>query len=122
VLLPEDLGERAMLGDGGANALGAMLGTAAAVSLPRPARIVTLAAVVGLTAASEVVSFTKVIARTPPLNWVDMLGRRPPAGAGQGRAAGTEPAAGTGLAAGAGPAGRAVPAGDPAAPAAAAPK
>jgi hypothetical protein len=115
-LLPEDLGERAMLGDGGANALGAMLGTAAAVSLPRPARIAALAAVVGLTAASEVVSFTKVIARTPPLNWLDMLGRRPPAVTGPG------PAAGTGPAAGAGPAGRAVPAGDPAAPAAAAPK
>jgi hypothetical protein len=77
-LLPEDLGERAMLGDGGANALGAMLGTAAA-TLPRPARVVTLAAVLGLTAASEVVSFTKVIERTPALRWLDMLGRRPAA-------------------------------------------
>jgi hypothetical protein len=76
-LLPEDLGERAMLGDGGANALGAMLGTAAATALPRSGRAVTLAAIVGLTAASEVVSFTKVIQRTPPLNWLDMLGRRP---------------------------------------------
>jgi hypothetical protein len=26
-----------------------------------------------------VVSFTAVIARTPALNWADMLGRRPPA-------------------------------------------
>jgi hypothetical protein len=26
-----------------------------------------------------VVSFTKVIERTPPLRWLDMLGRRPPA-------------------------------------------
>jgi hypothetical protein len=76
-LLPEDLAERAMLGDAGANALGAMLGTAAAAGLPRPARALTLAAVVGLTAASEKVSFTKVIARTPALNWLDMLGRRP---------------------------------------------
>jgi hypothetical protein len=78
-LLGEDLGERAMLGDGGANALGAMLGTAAAAALPRKARVATLAAIVGLTAASEVVSFTKVIAKTPALNYLDMLGRRPPA-------------------------------------------
>jgi hypothetical protein len=78
-LLGEDLAERAMLGDAGANALGAVLGTAAAASLPRPARIVLLAGIAGLTAASEVVSFTKVIERTPPLRWLDMLGRRPPA-------------------------------------------
>ena len=79
-LLPEDLGERAMLGDSGANALGAMLGVAAASSLPRPARLSVLAVVAGLTAASEQVSFTKVIARTPPLHWLDMLGRRPAPG------------------------------------------
>jgi hypothetical protein len=76
VLLPEDLGERAMLGDAGANALGAMLGASAA-GLSRPARIALLAGIAGLTAASEKVSFTKVIARTPALNWLDMLGRRP---------------------------------------------
>jgi hypothetical protein len=80
-LLPDDLGERAMLGDAGANALGAMLGGAAAVSLPRPARIALLAGIVALTGASEKVSFTKVIERTPPLRWLDMLGRRPPAAA-----------------------------------------
>ena len=77
-LLPEDLGERAMLGDAGANALGAMLGDSAA-GLPRSARIALLAGIAGLTAASEKVSFTKVIARTPALNWLDMLGRRPSA-------------------------------------------
>jgi UDP-GlcNAc:undecaprenyl-phosphate GlcNAc-1-phosphate transferase len=75
-LLPEDLGERAMLGDAGANALGAMLGAAAA-GLPRPARLVMLAGIAGLTAASEKVSFTKVIERTPALHKLDMLGRRP---------------------------------------------
>jgi hypothetical protein len=75
-LLPEDLGERAMLGDAGANALGAMLGASAA-GLSRTSRITLLAAIVGITAASEKVSFTKVIARTPALNWLDMLGRRP---------------------------------------------
>jgi hypothetical protein len=75
-LLPEDLGERAMLGDAGANALGAMLG-ASATGLSRPARIALLAGIAGLTAASEKISFTKVIQRTPALNWLDMLGRRP---------------------------------------------
>jgi hypothetical protein len=75
-LLPEDLGERAMLGDAGANALGAMLGASAA-GLSRTGRIALLIAIIGITAASEKVSFTKVIARTPALNWLDMLGRRP---------------------------------------------
>jgi UDP-GlcNAc:undecaprenyl-phosphate/decaprenyl-phosphate GlcNAc-1-phosphate transferase len=82
-LLPEDLGERAMLGDCGANALGAMLGAAAA-GLPRPARIALLAGIAGLTAASEKVSFTKVIERTPALRWLDTLGR--PQGGTGGRA------------------------------------
>jgi hypothetical protein len=100
-LLPEDLGERSMLGDGGANALGAMLGTAAATSLSRPARIAALGVVVGLTAASEVVSFSRVIDRTPLLRRADMLGRRPaadsPADAAPGTSAAPEadtPAAG----------------------------
>ena len=85
-LLPEDLGERAMLGDAGANALGALLGTTAAASLSRPARLALLAMITGLTAASEVVSFTAVIERTPALRWLDMLGRRPvPAAAVPGR-------------------------------------
>ncbi len=82
-LLREDLGEQAMLGDCGANALGAMLGAAAA-GLPRPARVALLAGITGLTAASERVSFTKVIDRTPALHRLDMLGR--PGGTG-GRAA-----------------------------------
>jgi UDP-GlcNAc:undecaprenyl-phosphate/decaprenyl-phosphate GlcNAc-1-phosphate transferase len=78
-LLPDDLGERAMLGDAGANALGAMLGVAAGSTLSRPARIALLAVITGLTAASEKVSFTAVIARTPALHKLDMAGRRPPA-------------------------------------------
>ena len=85
-LLADDLGERAMLGDAGANAVGAMLGVAA-TALPRPARAAVLAGIVGLTAASERVSFTKVIERTPTLRWLDLLGRRPAAGP-----AGTAPA------------------------------
>jgi UDP-GlcNAc:undecaprenyl-phosphate/decaprenyl-phosphate GlcNAc-1-phosphate transferase len=76
-LLPEDLSERAMLGDAGANALGAMLGTAAAQTLPKKARLGLLASIVALTVASEKVSFTRVIEATPALRWLDMLGRRP---------------------------------------------
>jgi UDP-GlcNAc:undecaprenyl-phosphate/decaprenyl-phosphate GlcNAc-1-phosphate transferase len=92
-LLGEDLGERAMLGDAGANALGALLGVAAAASLPRPARVALLAGIAGLTAASEKVSFTAVIERTPALRWLDMLGRRPvPAAPVPGRPPGTQPA------------------------------
>ena len=76
-LLPEDLDEQAMLGDAGANALGAMIG-AAACRLPRPARLALLAGTAWLNLASEKVSFTKVIERTPALRRLDMLGRRPP--------------------------------------------
>lgn len=72
-----DLGERDMLGDGGANALGALVGTRLALGLPRPLRLAALAGVVGLTLASERVSFTQVIERTPWLRAVDELGRRP---------------------------------------------
>jgi len=93
-LLPEDLGERAMLGDAGANALGAMLGAAAAASLPRPARVALLAGIIGLTAASEVISFTAVIERTPALRRLDMLGRRPAAGPGRADTGGTGDAGG----------------------------
>jgi UDP-N-acetylmuramyl pentapeptide phosphotransferase/UDP-N-acetylglucosamine-1-phosphate transferase len=75
-LLPEDLAERAMLGDAGANGLGALLGLAA-TRLRRGPRLAVLAGLVGLNGASEVVSFTKVIRETPVLNWLDMLGRRP---------------------------------------------
>jgi hypothetical protein len=75
-LLPEDLGERAMLGDAGANALGALLGLGA-TRMGRGGRLAVLAGLVALNGASEFVSFTKVIQRTPPLHWLDMLGRRP---------------------------------------------
>ncbi|MET9338054.1 hypothetical protein [Nonomuraea sp. NPDC003804] len=76
-LLPEDLGEEAMLGDAGANALGALLGLAAVTTLGRRGRLTLLGTVAALTAASEKVSFTKVIAGNPVLNRIDMLGRRP---------------------------------------------
>jgi UDP-GlcNAc:undecaprenyl-phosphate GlcNAc-1-phosphate transferase len=76
-LLPEDLGERAMLGDTGANAAGALLGTALVSRLGPRGRLAALAVVTGLTLASERVSFTKVIEATPVLRDLDGLGRRP---------------------------------------------
>ncbi|MEU3018509.1 hypothetical protein ABZ635_14070 [Nocardiopsis sp. NPDC007018] len=74
-LLPDDLAERSMLGDSGANALGAALGTAAAARAPRPVRLGLLAGVVGLTLASERVSFSRVIERVPVLRGLDRWGR-----------------------------------------------
>ncbi|HET8616772.1 MAG TPA: hypothetical protein VFL94_14715 [Actinomycetales bacterium] len=77
-LLYDDLAERTMLGDTGANAAGAALGVAAVAGLGRRGRWGLLAALVGLTVASERVSFTRVIERTPVLREVDAWGRRPP--------------------------------------------
>lgn len=77
--LPADLAERSMLGDCGANALGAGLGTAAAAALPLGVRAWLLAAVVALNLASERVSFSAVIDRHRGLRGLDRLGRRPPA-------------------------------------------
>lgn len=75
-LLPEDLGEGAMLGDAGANALGAALGVASAARASRSGLVLTAVALTALTAASEKVSFTKVIAGNRALRFVDGLGRR----------------------------------------------
>ncbi|MEV6301433.1 hypothetical protein AB0M02_18630 [Actinoplanes sp. NPDC051861] len=76
-LLPADLDEEIMLGDAGANALGALLGLAFTARAGTGARVAALAALASLTAASEKVSFTKVIQDTPWLRYVDELGRRP---------------------------------------------
>jgi UDP-N-acetylmuramyl pentapeptide phosphotransferase/UDP-N-acetylglucosamine-1-phosphate transferase len=76
-LLPVDLGERAMLGDSGANALGALLGVALAARTGPLGRAGLLAVVAALTAASEKISFTQVIQGTRGLRELDALGRRP---------------------------------------------
>lgn len=77
VAAPGDLAERDMLGDGGANALGALVGAQWAFGAPRAVRLAALASVVGLTLASERVSFSAVIERTPWLRAADGWGRRP---------------------------------------------
>ncbi len=74
-MLPDDLSEQVMLGDSGANALGAVLGVALAARTGILGRAALLAALGALTAASEKVSFTKVIESTPGLREFDQLGR-----------------------------------------------
>lgn len=77
VLLPADLGEEHMLGDCGANALGALVGWALAVRSGVPARTIALASVVGLTLLSERVSFSALIEQHPRLAAIDRWGRQP---------------------------------------------
>lgn len=73
--LPTDLAGETMLGDLGANALGAQLGVALATCPSVVVKTVALAGVLGLTAASEKVSFSKVIESNPVLSAIDNLGR-----------------------------------------------
>lgn len=75
VVLPDDLRGRSMLGDTGANPLGAAVGLAAAQALPPAGRWAALAVVAGLVLASERVSFTRVIEATPVLRELDRWGR-----------------------------------------------
>lgn len=74
--LPVDLAERAMLGDAGANPLGASIGLGLAMTLEGTALWVAVALVVGLNLASERWSFSRAIARTPWLDSLDRAGRK----------------------------------------------
>jgi UDP-GlcNAc:undecaprenyl-phosphate/decaprenyl-phosphate GlcNAc-1-phosphate transferase len=74
LLLP-DLRERLMLGDAGANVLGAAIGIGVVLTCAPVTRTGVLVAVAALNVASELVSFSRVIDRVPPLRWVDRLGR-----------------------------------------------
>jgi UDP-N-acetylmuramyl pentapeptide phosphotransferase/UDP-N-acetylglucosamine-1-phosphate transferase len=78
-LLPDDLGARTMLGDTGANALGAALGVAVLLNHGRLGRWAHLVGLVALNAASERVSFSRVIAGHPVLRRIDEFGRTPAA-------------------------------------------
>lgn len=75
-LLGPDLAGETMLGDTGANSAGALLGAALVQRTGRAGRLAALAVLVGLTLASERVSFTTVIESTPGLRELDALGRR----------------------------------------------
>lgn len=73
--LEEDLAGEAMLGDLGANAIGAVLGVAAASHPSRLVRLGVATGAVGLILASEKVSFSRVIDENPVLSAVDRWGR-----------------------------------------------
>ena len=74
-LLPEDLRERLMLGDTGANVLGAVLGLAIVLETSTATRTGVAVALLALNLVSEVVSFGRVITMVPPLRAFDRLGR-----------------------------------------------
>jgi hypothetical protein len=76
LLLPYDLREMAMLGDGGSNALGAMLGLRSVSRLTERGRWVAIGALAGLTLLGERHSLGELIERTPLLRELDALGRR----------------------------------------------
>jgi hypothetical protein len=75
-LLGDDLGERLMLGDAGANVLGAVMGLGLVLSTRPAVRTVALVVVAILNLLGEVASFTRVIDAVPPLRALDRAGRR----------------------------------------------
>lgn len=76
-LFRDDLDEATMLGDCGANALGALVGLSMAARSGPLMRAAILSGLTALTLTSEKVSFTKVIANHRVLRELDELGRKP---------------------------------------------
>jgi glycosyl transferase family 2 len=77
LLAPYDLRERAMLGDSGSNALGALLGLNSVKRFTGRARWGAIGALAGLILLGEVTSLGRLIERTPGLRHVDSWGREP---------------------------------------------
>ncbi len=77
LLAPYDLREMAMLGDGGANGLGAMLGWSSVSRFTGRGRWVAIGALAGLTLLGERRSLGELIERTPVLRELDAWGRLP---------------------------------------------
>jgi len=76
-LLVPDLREQLMLGDAGANVLGSVVGLGVVLTTDVLVQAIVAVVLLALNVASERVSFSKVIASTPPLRALDLLGRRP---------------------------------------------
>jgi hypothetical protein len=75
-LLTADLAERLMLGDAGANVLGAALGLGVVLACSPGVRTAVLVVVALLNLASERISFSRVINAVPPLRTADRWGRQ----------------------------------------------
>jgi hypothetical protein len=75
ILAPYDLREMAMLGDSGANALGALLGLGSVDRLTGRSRWLAIGALAGLNLLGDRRSLGELIERTPFLRAVDALGR-----------------------------------------------
>jgi UDP-GlcNAc:undecaprenyl-phosphate/decaprenyl-phosphate GlcNAc-1-phosphate transferase len=75
LLTPYDLREMTMLGDAGANALGAVLGYGSVSKLTARGQFLSIAALAGLTVVGETRSLGALIERTPGLSQLDRLGR-----------------------------------------------
>ena len=77
ILAPYDLREMAMLGDSGANALGALLGLGSVSKLTARGRWAAIGVLAGLTILGETRSLGALIERMPVLRELDALGRQP---------------------------------------------
>jgi len=75
LLAPYDLREMTMLGDAGANGLGALLGYGSVGKLTARGQILSIAALAALTVVGETRSLGTLIERTPGLSYLDRLGR-----------------------------------------------
>jgi hypothetical protein len=75
ILVGPDLRERGMLGDSGANLLGFLVGVGLYVLLPGPGVVVATVVAVALNALAETVTLSRLIEKSPPLRWLDGLGR-----------------------------------------------
>lgn len=76
-LFRADLAEELMLGDAGANPLGAALALGVVLTTGVVVQVLVLVLLVAVNLAGERVSFSAVIVRTPALRALDDLGRRP---------------------------------------------
>jgi UDP-N-acetylmuramyl pentapeptide phosphotransferase/UDP-N-acetylglucosamine-1-phosphate transferase len=74
-ILGDDLHERVMLGDTGANVVGAVLGLGVVLGSQESTRIVVMLALLALNVAAEAVSFSRVIEAVPLLRRFDGAGR-----------------------------------------------